>query len=378
MMPKSFHKQKGATLITVSLWFIALIGVAALAFDIGHLLIVRNELQNAADAAALAGANCLDKTTAGSGTDCTNVRSPTLNWAVASAKATNSIQLNRSDSIVLVDGTVQTGYWNINGGTSLQPTSLSPLGPCTVVSGVMTTPCDKPAVMVTLRRAEGSNGGPVGTLVATMFGGTPIPIVARAVAVRSSPGQVLPGNLIPVAINSCMFDLYWDRATNSPRTATTTTLNGVPQVIGQPWELRIGSSYHYPNCDSGQWTSFLRNVNDVPTARDLIANGNPDPMGIGDNTWIQPGTENTLYRSLADKYPVPPGADVTVVVVDRPNGLNQLGPAPIIAFAGFRITDIRGGSQKYIQGHFIQGMTTSGSSGAGPYYGTYTPPRLAH
>jgi len=359
-MSKSRKKQKGAMLITVSLWFIALIGLTALAFDVGHLMVVRNELQNAADAAALAGANCLNKTTAGSGTDCTNTKSPTLNWAIASTKATSSIGLNKSDSVGLVDGVVQTGYWNVNGGTALQSTSLSPLGPCTVAGGVMTTACDKPAVMVTLRRDAGSNGGPVGTLVATMFGGTAIPIQASAVAVLSSPGTCLAGCLVPVAINKCMLDLYWDSATNSPKTATTTSLLGVPQTIGQPWEIRIGSAYHYPSCESGQWTSFQQNVNDVPAIRDLIENGNPDPIGIGDNTWNQ--------------YPA--GSEVTIAVVDT-NGLDKLGATPIVAFAGFHITDIKGGSEKYIQGHFIQALTTSGSSGAGPNYGTYTPPRLA-
>ena len=74
----------------------------------------------------------------------------------------------------------------------------------------MTTQCDKPAVMVTLGRTTGSNGGPVGTLIATMFNGAAIPISARAVAVLSSPGNVLPGALIPQAINKCMFDKYWD------------------------------------------------------------------------------------------------------------------------------------------------------------------------
>jgi Flp pilus assembly protein TadG len=370
------RRQKGAMLITATLWFIVLIGLTALAFDIGHLMIVRNELQNGADAAALAGANCLDKATAGSGTDCTTTTSATLNWAIASTKATNSIGLNKSDSNGLINGTVQTGYWNINGGTALQPTTLTPLGPCTMAGGVMTTECDKPAVMVTLSRSAGSNGGPVGTLIGTMFGGAAIPISARAVAVISSPGNVLPGNLIPQAINKCMFDLYWDSATNSPKLATSTPLNGVPQIIGQPWQVRIGSSYHYPSCDSGQWTSFDRNVNDVPSVRDLINNGNPTPMGIGDNTWIEPGTKDSLYDTLSTKYPTPPGADVTVPVVDMPDGLNNNGQTPIVAFAAFHI-DAISKKDKYIEGHFIKGMITSGSSGAGPYYGTYTPPRLA-
>ena len=172
-------------LITASLWFIVLIAFAAVAFDVGHLLIVRGELKNAADAAALAGANCLDKTTAPSGTDCTSTQGP-LNWAIAATKATNSVGMNKSDGTSLISGTVQTGYWNLNGGTTLQPTTLSPIGPCNKdVTGVAVGPCDKPAVMVTVRRAAGSNGGPVGTLLATMFSGSAISVDGTAVAVRS-------------------------------------------------------------------------------------------------------------------------------------------------------------------------------------------------
>lgn len=395
MMPNEFDKQRGAMAITASLWLIAFVGFMALAFDIGHALIVRNELQNGADAAALAGANCLDKAT--SGADCTNTPSPTINWAIAATKAATSIGLNKSDGANLVNGSVQTGYWNVNGGTALQATTLSPIGPCTVVAGVMTTTCDKPAVMVTLNRATGSNGGPVGTLVAAMFGGTAVPVSARAVAVLSSPGNVLPGNVIPQAINKCMFDLYWNAVTNSPQLATATTLTyqddsdkknpktySIPQVIGQPLVFRIGSSYHYGLCDSGQWTTFDQVDNSVPTVRGLISNGNPSPLGIGQNTWIQPGTQSTVYDALDTKYPTPSGSagwDVTVVVVNQPGGLDQHAQAPVVAFAGFHIDDIRGSSgpnpKFYIEGHLTRNITTSGSSGIGPYYGSYTPPRLA-
>lgn len=380
MLQKSHHKQQrqqGAILITVALWFVTLIGLMALAFDVGHLLIVRNELQNAADAAALAGANCLNKTTASSGTDCTSTQSSTLNWDTASAKASNAIGLNKSDGTRLVNGTVQTGYWNLNGGTTLQPTSLSPLGPCTVTGGVMTTACDKPAVMVTLARADGSNGGPVATLIAKIFTGNAVTINARSVAVLSSPGSVLPGSLVPTAINQCMFNLYWDATTNSPKNATTTSLNGVPQVIGQPWEIRIGSSYHYSSCEAGQWTSFQQDVSDVPTVRDLIDHGNPTSLGIGDNIWIEPGTKTSLYNDLVNRYPTPPGADVILPVVNQASGWSSNAQTPIVGFAGFHIDDIQGGSDKYIQGHFIKNSTSGGSSGIGPSYGVYTPPRLA-
>jgi Flp pilus assembly protein TadG len=366
-----FRKKKGSMAITVAVWLTCFIGIAALAFDIGHMMIVRNELQNGADAAALAGANCLSKTTSGS--NCTNTAATALNWTMASTKATNSIMLNKSDGMGLINGTVQTGYWNLNGGTALQPTTLSPLGPCTLAGGIMISPCDKPAVMVTLSRDSGSNGGAVGSLVGSMFGGARIPISASAVAVISAPGKVIEGTLIPQAIDKCMFDLYWDSTTNSPKLATASMLNGVPQTIGQPWEVRIGSSYHYGTCESGQWTSFAVDSNSASYMKDLVNNGNPTPLSIGDNSYIQPGTQNSGYNEMSKKYSTLP-VDVTVLVVD---GLATKTFLPIVAFAGFRLDDIKGGSDKYIQGHFISGSTSSGAAGIGPTYGTYTPPRLA-
>ena len=201
----------------------------------------------------------------------------------------------------------------------------------------------------------------------------------------------MQGSLIPQAINKCMFDLYWDSATNSPKLADATTLTytdnsknsveySIPQEIGKPWKFRIGSSYHYGSCDSGQWTSFGLNKNDVPILRDLIENGNPTPLAIGDDTWIQPGTRSTLYDYLDSKYPTPPGADITLPVVDESLDLTNR-PAEITAFAAFHIDEIKGSigpnPKFYIEGHLINNFTTSGSSGAGPYYGTYTPPRLA-
>ena len=51
--------ERGAVAIIVGLVIVLLIGFAALAIDLGHLYVVRNEIQNAADAGALAGARFL-------------------------------------------------------------------------------------------------------------------------------------------------------------------------------------------------------------------------------------------------------------------------------------------------------------------------------
>ena len=48
------NEQRGAVAVTVALMMFVLIGFAALSIDIGYLMVTRNELQNVADAAALA------------------------------------------------------------------------------------------------------------------------------------------------------------------------------------------------------------------------------------------------------------------------------------------------------------------------------------
>jgi len=380
-------QEKGSVLVLMAGLIIVLTGFAVLAIDVGRIYLVRNEMQNAADSAALAGANCLDRQSlGGSTTECTSINANTLNWTRASAKAVDQLGNNSAANFAIsTTGTgfqVNVGYWNLNGGTALQPTTLTPLGLCTVVGGVMTTACDKPAVRVEITKDTGQNNGPIAMLTAAMFGGANVPMTARAVAVISSPGIVSPNSLIPQAINKCMYDQFWNAATGSPLIYTGNPVDpyGLSE-IGKPWVFRIGSAYHYGTCASGQWTTFGQDVNSQSAVGNLITNGNPTSVAIGDQTWIQPGTKTASYNDLDAKYPTPTtgtgssGWDISMIVVDTTD-LSTKGQATVVAFAGFHIDNIEGGSGKFIQGHFISNLITSGS-GIGPFYGTYTPPRLA-
>jgi Flp pilus assembly protein TadG len=51
-----FKSEKGVAAVYVALLISVFIGFAALAIDIGYLMVTKNELQNAADSSALAGA----------------------------------------------------------------------------------------------------------------------------------------------------------------------------------------------------------------------------------------------------------------------------------------------------------------------------------
>ncbi len=59
------RKQKGAVAIVLGLSLVTLFAMGGVVLDLGHLYIAKSELQNAADAAALAGAQRLNETAAG-------------------------------------------------------------------------------------------------------------------------------------------------------------------------------------------------------------------------------------------------------------------------------------------------------------------------
>ena len=113
--------------------------------------------------------------------------------------------------------------------------------------------------------------------------------------------------------------------------------------------------------------AFLDDANNVPAIRDLIANGNPDPLKIGDMIWIEPGTKTALYSD------VPINVDVLLpVVVD----ISTHARNAIVGFGAFHITASVGGSGKYIQGHFTTNYKEPLATGGGPSYGAYIPPVL--
>lgn len=337
---KRTQRERGAVGVMMPFMLVTVISISALAIDVAQLVIVRNELQNAADAAALAGAGGLYPGT------------PLPNWSNGVTKGTDAISLNKAAGVSLSTGTVQAGYWNLTGTpATLQPQDITP--------GVN----DAPAVQVTISRSSGNNGGPVSTLLAQFFGGSAAGTTATAVAVIAAPGSLVSGGTpLPIAISSCLYGQFFDPATGQPRTTS----------------FRIGSSYHYGPCESGQWTSFLAPSNSAKEAKDLINGTTPSPaMNIGDKIWIQPGTENSLFNEV-DKFLV--GKTVMIPVVSDPTnaGFNTNGQMSVVAFAAFYIEDAVGGSSKYIQGHFVPNykVPTSGG-GVGPYYGGYVPPRLA-
>jgi len=336
---KENSRERGTVIIFVAVGILLLLGIAAFALDFGHLHIVNNELQNASDTVALAGASALYPNTP-----------PTEpNFPQAQTVATNAINLNKSDGTTLINCQVQTGYWDL---TQNQP-GLQPSLPVGVTLGGVWVP----AVMGSVNRADGQNSGPMLTWFATIFGINSISARKEATAVVAFPGGVSENVLLPVAINKTVADQLWDKPGTS---------------------FRIGSSYHYPDSQAGQWTSFLIDQNNVPYVRDLIESGNPDPIKIGDQIWIQPGTENTLYEN-SKQWSINrrAGETVCLAIVDGELRDNTHAYMPVVGFITFHINFAVGGSEKYIDGYFDPGSDAcAGGTGGGPNYGATLPPKL--
>ena len=357
------RKQRGAVAIVVAIFLPILITIAALAIDISNLMLVKNELQNAADAAAQAGAQCLYRRT-----ECGNLTNTVPDWSTAHTRATLAVPNNAVQGTALADSVVTSGYWNVTG----TPNTLQLL-PHTPGAN------DAPAVQVTIAKESGKNAGSVTLYLAGLMGLRNTDLSATAISVVTSPGTEGPGGLFPFAITKCMYDAYWDSATSLPKNATTSTLNGVPQTIGQPWKFRLGTDVQTlpdgTTCDGGQWTSFKLDTNNVPNIRTLISEGNPTTLAIGDMTWIQPGVQATIYSSANDCSAAGTKAcEYSTAPVTLKASVK--GEEPILAFGCLHIL-LASQSKKYIEVQMSNICPNPEGGGTGPDYGVHNPPRLA-
>lgn len=342
MQPRGLRRQKGAVAIMVAFVMMLLLLFGALALDSFHMVVVRNELQNDADAAALAGAGALWTGT------------PLPNFSLAQDRGDSAIGLNRSLQATLVSGTVESGYWSAASGFQTLP--MTP------------TAADTPAVRARVSREEGVNGGPVQLFLGGVVGVDSMPVAATAVAMTGPPGMIYPGGLFPMVMTKCLFDSYWNTATGKP-------VND--PVTGLPYIFRIGSVYHYGPCSSGQWTSFLLDDNNVPVIRELVDAGNPEAIEIGDTTWLEPGTKNTLFDYINNCSAAGnKKCEYETVPVITTNVVDVHARVPVGAFACVHILRAVGGSLRYVEVQMSNGCKADGGAG-GTYYGTALPPKLS-
>lgn len=337
--------QRGAVSLMVAFLLPIFLGLAALAIDLVYLQIVRNEMQNDADVAALTGAAYFF--------DGTNA---TPNWNLATQKAQVAVTTNTASGTALKTGTVATGYWSlVDTPKVLQSLPMVPKA------------YDAPAIQVSVSKNANTNDGEVPTFFARYWGIVSRPVQATAVAGLASPSSILPGGVFPMVIAQCLYDTYWNfNATPAGPKIDPST--------GKPYIFKIGSDYHYASCASGQWSSLLVDSNSTSEIKELIEDGNPVDLSIGQSIWIQTGAKASLFGTVkncskkGDK-------SCEFVVIPTVNTVTSHARTPIIAFACLHVLNADQGD-KYIQVQMSTQCKAPWGTGIGPNYGVVSPPSL--
>jgi Flp pilus assembly protein TadG len=374
---KSVKKQKGAAAIMVAVSLLTLLSFAALAIDIGNLMVARSQAQTAADAAALAGAQCLYAQPTNA--SCNNATAANPDWVDSQSEAvsfgpSNSIQ---GATVQLPSSNVTTGYVNVANVAAGVSQATVPVASGNIV----------PAVQVRV-------SGAVPVYLAQVMKITSLNTAATATAVVASPGSAKIGALFPLVMSKCLYDSYWNSATNSPSLATSTTdpqaaNNGstpIVQTVGQPYIFGIRASYQAANCNAGQWTSLSSDNAQLGSSSivGLMTSGNASPMSIGDPIYLETGLNSNAFHNVATCSQVAAGAAgscawVTVAVVNNVTGGQGTTPS-IVAFGCLHILNETGsGSNAVITVQMSSDPNyckNNQMDGIGPDYGTIMMPRL--
>lgn len=308
--------QRGITIILVVLLMFVFLGIAALAVDLAHLYVVRNELHNAADAGALAGARFLyndDGTEVNVGANQIAFDAARENRALANTGGAIAVDVNWAEGQntgANVD--VQRGHWSFATHTFTANDATDPVALDRSTSELDSDLNFINAVRVVARR----QATPAASFFARIFGYENFELSAEAVAYIGFAGSLAPEDVDqPIAI--CL------QSIRDPD-GTYTCATG-----------RMINSSGGTTTNSAAWTNFSQQpcqTASVPTMRPLVCSaGNPDELTFGQGMGTVGGMQNTVYEDLRDCWLNAPGLNndargypteawtITLPVIDCPD-----------------------------------------------------------
>jgi hypothetical protein len=272
-----FDNENGAVLIMVTFALVALLGFAALAIDITHLTVVKNELQNAGDAGALAGALILFNSDG------------SINSG-ASSEALSATIKNQSDVELLEASEVVAtrGHWSFINKTFTPNNSTTQvaLEHRSLLEGSNPLDLDTNfinAVQVVVSRND------IVSFFAKILGILGFSATADAVAYIGFAGQLDPGDVDqPIAI--C-------------EESIVDSDHGFSCNIGR----MINSGSNEATNETGGWTSYEQdpascqsgtNASDMKAL--VCGSGNPDPINFGEGVAANGGELQTSFKQFLE------------------------------------------------------------------------------
>jgi Flp pilus assembly protein TadG len=310
------NPARGVTAVFVAIVLTALAGFLALVINVGHGYVIRNQLQNAADASALAAARELDGTDAG--------------LTAATDVAVDYAGRHRTDAqgdpdnwvrVVPAAGDVEFGNWD---------PSKARAEAFRVITG--RTPNDLRwinAIHVTATRQARVDGNrPMPVAMGPILGKEQVDVRADAIAVLG--GACRSECALPVAFASCIL-VNEDGSLNCDAT----------YVFNSDTVDNIGFTNLDPTTGSVN-TADIKSILEG-TCRDV---GVGDPVGVGNGANLNPSIAD-LFNAIAAS-----GKEVSAPVVTLgscPAKFTEHGTAArIIGFAKVRVVEAESGADKHL------------------------------
>ncbi|MGQ9920350.1 MAG: pilus assembly protein TadG-related protein [Desulfobacca sp.] len=232
-LAESMAEESGVTALLMAFFLMIFVGLLTLVIDLGRLYVVRNELQNAADAAALAGAKELYQAT----------ETIDINQVVTAAQ--DCAQQNKSLGLTQLHASVEIGKWDFK--TQIFTPVASPMF-TTEVNAVRTT------VKRLGENGQAADNPMLFSAFAHFLGFNQLGTQATAVAYLGIVGSTsldiplaLPDSTITQALHTDSPDSFLNILTPTPAYAAVTKtvvfkdLGGIPNLYSPTLDLSRGA-----------------------------------------------------------------------------------------------------------------------------------------
>lgn len=358
-----FTDSRGAVAVMVGICLAMLLGFGALTLDIGHALVTRSELQNVADAAALAGTRTLGQIyfclcPVPTGTVCPAAAAPATGTpppppTTACINETKTHVLTAGDISAITTTVQNVAQQNQAAGTAIAiPTADIQIGTWSNATKTLTvTNTVAHAVRVRARR-DGTANLPITTFLAGLMGVQNISVSTPATASLTGISGTGPGDLdAPFAIsdgNPCNQNIRF-----------------------YPTNSGIGCS---------GWTTYTTspsNANTLRTEIDGMRTGSytTPAVAVGDSLNFTGGNVASALPNLINLYnakkdPATGFWDVFVPVYGNGGSCaNPNGAMTIVGFASIRVTNVQGPPTQQIDAIVSCNLVEPGRGG-GSDFGT--------
>jgi Flp pilus assembly protein TadG len=333
---KFLREERGAVAVAVAALLTGLVGITGAATDLGIVYTARGELQNAADAAALAAAKNMF------------TQDPVTKDAITTPEAARATAHEFSQansalgaSLTLLDPDYTIGWWDLTAEAFTR-------------TGESSNPDDINAVEVMLRKDDLANN-PVTTMFAGVVGVSKVDVTAKSLAFVGYAGAIPEhGGLgFPIAVK------------------TSAVTGGDGPACGTQL------TFHSENNENASWTTFDRWPSNDPTVDKFICDCYTVPdLKIGDTINIINGNlSNNTFNNLRHRFEHE-GTDIdgdghlewVVILPVIPDEANS-GAAEVLGFATFEIEEVHSAPLKMVRGVLRCNTIIPSADTGGPNYG---------